>query len=113
MGKKTAKKPERKSKRDRIARAFSQAKEPFSLLGTLKEEGAANAMALFSLAGAVASGATKNLRLETVKPHLKEVISSLGFAFREDLEKLESRIEELEQKLSEKEFEAIRGSDDE
>ena len=113
MAKKTAKKPQRKSKREKMANMFSQVKEPFSLLGTLKEEGAANAMAILSLAGAVASGASKNLRLENIKPQLKEVITSLGFAFRSDLEKLESRIEELELKLSEKEFEAIRRGDDE
>jgi polyhydroxyalkanoate synthesis regulator phasin len=53
------------------------------------------------------------VRLDSIKPQLRELISSMGFAMREDVEQLESRVEELEVKLSEKEFEAIRASDEE
>ena len=99
--------------KDKVTKVVEQVSEPFSLLNTLKEEGLANAMALFGMAGAIASGATKNIRLDALKPQLYEVVSSLGFALKEDVEKLEARIEELETKLAEKEFEEIRGSDDE
>lgn len=92
-----------------VSKVMDQMKEPFSLLQTLREEGMANAAAIIG----IASGAAKNLRLETIRPQLFEVISSLGFALRSDLEKLEARIEELEMKLSEQEFAAIRNSDDE
>ena len=61
----------------------------------------------------MASGASKNFRLDSIKPQLSEIVNSMGFALREDLEKLEARVEELELKLSEKEFAAIRGSDEE
>jgi len=107
MAKKKTKKPERKPgkpKSSRVSEVFEQVREPFSLLGTLRQEGAANAMAFLSLA----SGATRNL-----KPQLRELISGLGFAMRSDLERLESRIEELELQLSEQEFEQARGSDEE
>jgi hypothetical protein len=107
-------KPKKKpSKRNKVSDVVNQVREPFSLLSTLKEEGVANAIALMGLAGAVASGATKNLRLESIKPQLRELIGSMGFAMRADVEQLEARVEELETKLSEREFEAIRGSDDE
>ncbi len=39
--------------------------------------------------------------------------SAMEAVLRDELEKLEARIEELETKLSEKEFEQMRGSDDE
>ena len=114
---KNKKKPARKSPRafarEHVSRVVDQVKEPLSLLNTLKEEGVANAVALLGLASAMASGATKNLRIDGVKPHLRELITSMGFTMREDIEKLEARVEELELKLSAKEFEAIRGSDDE
>ena len=97
----------------KVSEVVNQVREPLSLLSTLRDEGVANASALLALAGAVASGATRNLRLEAVKPQLSEMVGSLGFALRSDLEKLESRVEELETKLSEKEFETIRGHDDE
>lgn len=99
--------------KDKVTKVVEQVSEPFSLLNTLKEEGLANAMALFGMAGALASGATKNIRLDALKPQLYEIVSSLGFALKEDVEKLEARIEELETRLAEKEFEEIRGSDDE
>ena len=108
-----ARKSPRAYAREKVSEVVSQVKEPLSLLSTLREEGMANAIALLGLASNVATGATRNLRLEAVKPQLREVVSSMGFALREDLEKLEARIEELELKLSEKEFEAIRGSDEE
>jgi hypothetical protein len=106
-------KAKRAHAKEKVSRMVNQVKEPLSLLSTLKEEGLANAVALLGLASTVATGATRNLRLETIKPQLRELINSMGFALREDVEKLESRVEELELKLSEKEFEAIRGSDDE
>lgn len=113
----SAKKTKKPSKRARAQEAVEevvhQVREPFSLLNTLKEEGVANAVALMGLAGAMASGATKNFRLETIKPQLRELIGTMGFATRDDLEKLEARLEELEMKLSEKEFEAIRAEDEE
>lgn len=115
MAKKSEKKSPRRSTRakDRVSKVVDQVREPFSLLNTLKEEGMANAMALFGIAGAVASGATKNLRLDVVKPQLYEIMTSMGFALREDIEKLEARIEELETKISAKEFEEMRGASDE
>ena len=98
---KTAKKKRvTKRAREKVSSLIDQAKEPLSLLSTLKEEGMASAMLLFT----IASGAAKNLKMEALRPQLKEMIQSLGFAFREDLEKLEARIEELEQKIAEKEY---------
>lgn len=109
-----AKKPGKRARaKEKVEKIVDQVSEPFSLLNTLKEEGLANAMALFGLAGSIASGATRNIRLDALKPQLYDVVSSLGFALKEDLEKLEARIEELETKLAEKEFDEIRGSDDE
>ncbi len=117
MAKKNEKKAPRRSKptraKDRVAKVVDQVREPFSLLNTLKEEGLANAMALFGIASAVASGATKSLRFDTIKPQLFEVLTSMGFALREEVEKLEARIEELEVKISAKEFEEMRGASDE
>ncbi len=92
---------------------MNQVREPLSLLATLKEEGVANAAAFMSLASALASGATRNFRMEAIKPQLVDLMGSMGFALKSDLESLEARIEELEQKLSEKEFETIRGNDEE
>ncbi len=111
--KSTKKKSTRSYAKERVSRMVKQVKEPLSLLSTLREEGMANAMALMGLAGAMASGASKNFRLDSVKPQLRELISSIGFAVREDVEKLEARVEELELKLSEKEFDAIRGDEEE
>lgn len=118
MPKAKNKKPAAKNKKsasakEHVSRVVEQVKEPLSLLNTLKEEGMANAMALFGLATTVASGATKNFRIEAVKPQLLEMMSAVGFVTRDEMEKLEARIEELELKISAKEFEAIRGSDDE
>lgn len=101
------------AKRTKISEVVKQVKEPLSLLSTLREEGMANAMALMGIASSVASGATKNFRVDAVKPQLHELIHSMGFALRADLEKLEARLEELEQKISEKEFAEIRGNDEE
>ncbi len=104
--------PKAKAK-DHVSRVVDQVREPLSLLHTLKEEGMANAVALFGLASSVASGASKNFRIDAIKPQLMELISSMGFATPEDLARLEARVEELEAKISAKEFEEIRGSDDE
>lgn len=115
MAKKSEKKSPRRSIRakDRVSKVVDQVSEPFSLLNTLKEEGMANVMALFGIAGAVASGATKNLRIDSIKPQLFELLTTMGFALREDVEKLEARLEELETKISAKEFEEMRGANDE
>ena len=99
--------------KEKVSEVVNQVKEPLSLLSTLKEEGLANAVALMGLASTMASGATRNFRLDSIKPQLRELINSMGFSLRSDLEKLESRIEELELKISEKEFAEIRGSNEE
>jgi hypothetical protein len=108
-----SKKSRKPSAKEKVSQVVNQVREPLSLLSTLKEEGVANAVALMGLAGAVASGATRNLRLENIRPQLAEMMGTMGFALRSDLERLEARVEELETKLSEKEFEAIRASDEE
>jgi polyhydroxyalkanoate synthesis regulator phasin len=97
----------------RVREVVSQVKEPLSLLSTLREEGLANAMALLDMASSVASGATRGLRVDALKPQIRELVSSMGFALSSDVEKLEARVEELEQKISEKEFAEIRGHDEE
>jgi polyhydroxyalkanoate synthesis regulator phasin len=113
------KKPARKTPsrrataKKKMSDVVRQVKEPLSLLSTLREEGLANAMTIMTLASSVASGATRNFRADAVKPQLRELVNSLGFALRSDLEKLEARIEDLEQKLAEKEFAEIRGQDEE
>lgn len=100
-------------KREKVKKVIHQVKEPLSLLQTLREEGMSNAITFLSLAGNFASGAAKNLRVETLRPQLSELISSLGFAMREDIERLEDRVAELEQKLSEREYAALRAADGE
>jgi hypothetical protein len=109
MAKKKASKKPSKGKRakEKVSKVIDQVKEPLSLLNTLKEEGVANALTFLTMASAVAEGAKKNLKLEMVKPQLKDLVGSLGFALREDLEKLEARLEELEHRLSEKEYAAM------
>ncbi|MGZ3693871.1 MAG: hypothetical protein ACXWQO_06695 [Bdellovibrionota bacterium] len=94
-----------------VSKVMEQVKEPFSLLGTLKEEGMANVIMLLGLAGSMASGAKKNLRLDAVKPQLRELISSLGFAMKEDFDELAARVDELEHKLAKKEFAALSKRD--
>lgn len=111
--KKTAKTKTTNYAKARVSKVLDQVKEPLSLLGTLKEEGMANALMFLSIAGSVANGAKKNLRLDAVKPQLRELISSLGFAMKEDLESMAARIDDLEHKLSQKEFSDLRSSDDE
>jgi hypothetical protein len=108
--KKTASRPRRA--KEKVSKVIHQVKEPFSLLGTLREEGLSNAINFLTMAGAVAGEARKNLRLEAMRPQLKDLVSSLGFAFRSDLDRLEARLEELEQKLSEREYEALSRDDD-
>lgn len=111
--KKKSEKKTRTSTKEQVERVVNQVREPLALLGTLKEEGMANAVALLGLATSMASGATKNFRLDSIKPQLRELVGTMGFATRDELEKLEARVEELETKLSEREFDQIRGSDDE
>jgi hypothetical protein len=103
-------KPKAKAK---VAQMVGQAKEPLSLLQTLKEEGLSNALTLLTLASTVAEGAKKNLRFQALRPQLKELVSSLGFAFREDLERLEARLDDLEHLLSEREYAVLGGQDEE
>lgn len=115
MAKKRAAKKTPAKKRpakERVSKVIHQVKEPFSLLGTLKEEGMANAVTFLTMASAMASGAKNNLRLEKFRPQLKELVSSLGFAFREDLERLEARLDELEHLLSEREYSKLRSEEE-
>lgn len=110
--KKPAKKTSKRSfAKAQVSKVVNQVKEPFSLLGTLKEEGMANVIMLLGMAGSMASGAKKNLRLEAVKPQLRELVSSLGFALKEDFEDLAARVDELEHKLAKKEFAELSGED--
>jgi hypothetical protein len=119
MAKKKTAKPKKKTSsrprraKEKVSKVIHQVKEPFSLLGTLKEEGLSNAIHFLTMASAVAGEARKNLRVDAVRPQLKELVSSLGFAFRSDLDRLEARLEELEQKLSEREYEALSRDDEE
>lgn len=115
MPKKSKKSPAKKVKpaaKERVSRVINQVKEPLSLLGTLKEEGMANAITFLTMASAMASGAKNNLRLEKLRPQMKELVSSLGFAFREDLERLEARLDELEHLLSEREYDKLKGEEE-
>ncbi|RZA08568.1 MAG: hypothetical protein EOP11_04475 [Proteobacteria bacterium] len=99
--------------RGTVKKVMRQVKEPLSLLQTLREEGMANAVTFLSMASGIASGAARSFKAEAIGPQLGELISSLGFAMREDLERLEERVGELEQKLSEYEYAALRGQDGE
>lgn len=109
--KKSSSRPRRA--KEKVSKVIHQVKEPFSLLGTLKEEGLSNAISFLTMAGAMADEARKNLRLDAMRPQLKEIVSSLGFASRSDLDRLEARLEELEQKLAEREYEALSRDDEE
>ena len=103
----------RKSVRAKAKKVIHQVKEPLSLLGTLKEEGLSSAVQFLAMAGAMAGEARKNFKLEAVAPQLKDLVSSLGFVTRSDLERIEERLDELEQKISEKEFDALRRGEEE
>jgi hypothetical protein len=98
-------KPRTRAAKERVEKVLHQVKEPLSLLSTLREEGLNSAMTFLTMA----SGASKNLRFEAIRPQLKEIIGSLGFATRADLDRLEMRIEELEHKLSDREYAALTG----
>jgi BMFP domain-containing protein YqiC len=100
-------------KRGSVKKVIHEVKEPLSLLQTLREEGMSNALTLLSMASGIASGAAKSFRAEAIRPQLGELISSLGFAMREDLERLQDRVGELEQRLSELEYAALRAEDGE
>lgn len=95
MAKKRRKSPVRKN--PRVNKILEQAKEPFSLLETLKEEGMARAMYLLS----VASFAAKNVNKDKLVENLKEAVHSLGLVTHAELHSLEERIEQLEERLSE------------
>lgn len=115
MAKSKKKKPRRSVRaaaKERVEKVIHQVKEPLSLLGTLKEEGMANAVLLLGMASSAAGAARQSLRAEAMKPALRELVQSLGFAFREDLERLEARVEELEQKLSESEYAQIKDEEE-
>lgn len=100
-------------KRSPVKKVIHQVKEPLSLLQTLREEGMQNALTFLSLAGGIASGAARSFRAEAIRPQLGELIASLGFAMRDDLERLQDRLGELEQRLSELEYAALRAEDGE
>jgi hypothetical protein len=102
----------RAAAKERVEKVIHQVKEPLSLLGTLKEEGMANAVLLLGMASSAAGMARQSLRAEAMKPALRELVQSLGFAFREDLERLEARVEELEQKISESEYAQIKDEEE-
>ncbi len=102
-----------KKRKAQVSKVLHQVKEPFSLLQTLKEEGLSSAMMFLNVASSMASGASKNLKLEAIGPQIKDFVSSLGFVTKADIERLESRIEELEQKLSEREYAALATQDEE
>jgi polyhydroxyalkanoate synthesis regulator phasin len=91
----------------RVDHVVEQMKEPFTLLETLKEEGMANAQMLIGMM----AGAAKNFKVENVKPQLKEVVNTLGFAKRSELENLEAKLDELESRIAE--LEAGAGGRDE
>ncbi len=86
-----------KKAKKQIDRVVEQVKEPFTLLETLKEEGMANAHFLL---GMVAEAA-KNFRMDQIKPQVNEVVHTLGFAKRSELESLEARLDELETRIAE------------
>lgn len=108
MAKKKSPRRETKAKpssaKSKVDKVLHQMKEPLSLFGTLKEEGMANATAFLSMASMLASGAKQSLRPEVLKPAVKDLVQSLGFAMQEDVARLEERIEELEQKIAEREL---------
>lgn len=99
--------------KEKVKKKVEQVKEPFTLLETLKDEGMASAVSLLTMASHLGSSAMKNIKSENLKPALRELIVSLGFAFREDLERLEARLEELEDRLTELESEKLRAEDEE
>ena len=107
MAKKKATK--NKAARKSIKTMVEQVKEPFSLLETLKEEGMANAGMLLGMM----AGAAKSFRVETIRPQLKEVMTSLGFAMRSEVERLEVRLDELETRISELDHGSVRSDDEE
>jgi len=99
------KRPVSKTKpRRKVSEVLEQVKEPLSLLQTLKEEGMANAFQFLHLASTVAGEAKKNLNSELLRHQIKEVVGSLGFALRSDMDRLEARLDELEEKLSALEY---------
>ena len=83
---------------------FRQMKEPLALLETFRNEGLSNLLSLSGMASGFAAGAVNNIGISSAKPMLFEAMRSLGFVVTEDLEKLETRLENLEQKLAEMEY---------
>lgn len=96
--------PKLSKPRRKVSEVLEQVKEPLSLLQTLKEEGMANAFQFLHLASTVAGEAKKNLSSDLFRHQIKEVVGSLGFALRSDLERLENRLDDLEEKLSALEY---------
>ncbi len=68
-----------------------------TMVDQVKEEGMANAGMLLGMV----AGAAKSFRVESIRPQLKEVMTSLGFATLSEVERLEARLDELETRISE------------
>lgn len=82
-------------KRKKVEKVFRQAKEPLSLLNTLKEEGLSRAAQLAAFAGAAA----KSVNADMVKDQVRDSLGQLGFATRAEVQRLQERIVELEERL--------------
>lgn len=80
---------------DALARVFNQAKEPLSLIETLKEEGVARAAYLVGFAANMAGSVTK----AGVKSQVSDLAKTFGFVTKPELEKLRARIESLEDRF--------------
>ena len=76
-------------------RTTEQARESLSLLEQLKEEGLARAGYLLGVASGVASSLTKS----SVRKQLKEFSDIFGIATRDDVDWLESKLNDIERRL--------------
>jgi multidrug resistance efflux pump len=105
-----SKKKKTESSKPRIRSALNQVKEPLSLLSTLRDEGMANASYWLQMASQAASSAadiSRQVGFSRLKPQARELLAQTGFALREDVERLEARLEELEGKVSDLEMRAM------
>lgn len=83
------------TKADRISRIIDQAKEPLSLIDTLKEEGLARAGYLLGVAAGTASSLTK----ESVKTQVKDIAKTLGLVTKKEYDRVKARVEDLESRF--------------